>query len=105
MAANSVKHSHSTVADSHPTSSPPPFVRDAVNPAGSHVHHHLQFLRNPRDAKGRSNNHPDYDGRTLRVDANEWERVCGNKMTNAVVQWWELKAQYYDTVLMFKTGA
>jgi hypothetical protein len=84
--------------------SPPMFVKGAVNPAGSHVHHHLRFLREPRDAKGRSPGEPDYDPRTLTVVEREWERVCGSKMTNAVVQWWDLKRQYFDTVLLFKTG-
>lgn len=25
-------------------------------------------------------------------------------MTDAVQQWWDLKSQYFDTVLLFKTG-
>jgi DNA mismatch repair protein MSH6 len=80
------------------------FVKDAVNPAGSHVHHHLRFLRTPRDAKGRSPGDAEYDPRTLTVVESEWEKICGSKMTNAVVQWWDLKKQYFDTVLLFKTG-
>jgi DNA mismatch repair protein MSH6 len=81
------------------------FVRDAVNPAGSHVHNHLRFLQNPKDAKGRQRGDDEYDPRSLTVVEKEWEKVCGSKMTNAVVQWWDLKKQYFDTVLLFKTGA
>jgi len=84
-------------------SAPPMYEKGAANPGGSHVHNHLSFLRNPRDAKGRSPDHPDYDCRTLQVRHSEWENHC-SKMTAAVQQWWDLKAQYYDTVLLFKTG-
>ena len=90
--------------DSGSSSSIPMFVRNAVNAKGSHIHNHLKFLRNPRDSKGRCMDEPGYDGRTLKVDHREWERLDGKKMTNAVQQWWELKSRYFDTVLLFKTG-
>ena len=88
---------------SSPTGKAPAYEKNVVNPAGSHVHNHLQFLLQPRDAQRRPKEHPDYDPRTLHIDYAEWEQHCG-KMTNAVQQWWHLKAQYYDTVLLFKTG-
>lgn len=84
---------------------PIPFVKGVVNPAGSHLHNHLKFLQTPRDSQGRTRDHPDYDPRTLRVDFNELSSHNDNKpVTAAVKQWWDLKSQYYDTVLLFKTG-
>jgi DNA mismatch repair protein MSH6 len=81
----------------------PMYTKGAVNPAGSHVHNHLKFLQNPRDAQGRTPDHADYDPRTLKVVLADWVSHC-DKMTDAVKQWWDLKAQYLDTVLLFKTG-
>lgn len=83
---------------------PPKYVDGAANPAGSHVHNHLKFLQNPKDSQGHPIDHPDYDARTLKVDYREWKARLGKDMTDAVKQWWELKAQYFDTVLLFKTG-
>ena len=84
---------------------PPPFTENVVNPAGSHVHNHLRFLQNPLDAQGRPRDHPDYDPRTLRVVERDWLSVNKNKkMSPGTQQWWDLKAQYFDTVLLFKTG-
>lgn len=71
---------------------------------GAHLHNHLSFLQHPRDNQGRQPSDPDYDPRTLKVNALEWERFNGGKMTDAVQQWWDLKSQYFDTVLLFKTG-
>jgi DNA mismatch repair protein MSH6 len=76
-----------------------------VNPAGSHVHNHLKFLQEPKDLMGRSRDHAEYDHRTLQVNENDWIKLTGKPMTNAVKQWWDLKSQYFDTVLLFKTGA
>ena len=84
---------------------PLPYTEKALNPAGAHVHNHLNFVRHPRDAMGRPPTHPDYDPRTLRIVPTDWQRHHNGKpMTDAVQQWWELKAQYFDTVLLFKTG-
>ena len=80
-----------------------PYTKGAVNPRGSHVHNHLEFLKNPRDSEGRKRGEPGYDPRTLKVIQADWDRHCG-KMTDAVKQWWDLKSQYFDTVLLFKTG-
>jgi DNA mismatch repair protein MSH6 len=83
---------------------PPMFEKGVVNIAGSHAHNHLPFLQNPRDAQGRTPDHPDYDRRTLKVNSRDWLNVTGGNMTDAVQQWWDLKARYADTVLLFKTG-
>lgn len=94
-----------TPSTSCTAATPLPYQMGAANPAGSHLHHHLNFLRNPRDAQGRQPTHADYDGRTLRINEADWKRHNNDKaMTEAVKQWWELKAQYFDTVLLFKTG-
>jgi DNA mismatch repair protein MSH6 len=86
-----------------PTNKVLPYTKGAVNPRGSHVHNHLNFLIHPKDLRGRQPGDPDYDSRTLKVRDSDWEKHCG-KMTNAVQQWWDLKSQYFDTVLLFKTG-
>lgn len=82
-----------------------PFVEGEVNPAGSHVHNHLRFLQDPRDSNGRKPDHPDYNSRTLKVVLSDWRDIMKSKnMTDAVKQWWDLKSEYFDTVLLFKTG-
>ena len=78
------------------------YVEKSVNPAGAHVHNHLRFLRNPKDANGHPVGHPNYSSHTLKIDNGELNKH--QKVTNAVRQWWDLKAQYFDTVLLFKTG-
>ena len=77
-----------------------------VNQAGTHFHNHFKFLQPDtiRDAQGRQVSHPEYDPRTLKVNFQEMERVLGAKVTPAMEQWWEIKAQYADTLLLFKTG-
>jgi hypothetical protein len=90
-----------SLSDGEPLS----FVKGAVNPLGSHVHNHLPFVRQPKDAQGRSTDHPQYDRRTLLLNLKEWEKHNeGNAVTPAMLQWWEIKSQYFDTVLLFKTG-
>ena len=83
--------------------SPLPYVEGALNPAGSHLHHHLKFLQNPRDSQGRTKDDPNYDPHTLKVDYKEFDRLK-QKVSQANRQWWEIKSQYFDTVLFFKTG-
>jgi len=83
-----------------------PFPQNGVvNQAGTHLHNHFKFLLpdNIRDAQGRPKSHPEYDPRTLKVDFDDIERVM-SKVTPAMQQWWEIKAQYADTLLLFKTG-
>lgn len=104
--STTIKSITATVISPSLTGPPPPqpFIKDALNPAGAHVHNHLRFLQQPKDAQGRTRDHPDYDPRTLQVDEREWTKITGKAMTDAVQQWWELKARYFDTVLFFKTG-
>ena len=52
---------------------PLPYVKDTLNPAGSHVHNHLKFLQNPKDSQGRTQSDPNYDSHTLRVNYKELE--------------------------------
>jgi DNA mismatch repair protein MSH6 len=89
---------------STPNNKPPPFFKGVVNVRGAHVHNHLPFLQNPKDANGRPVDHPEYDCRTLKVVERDWINLMGSPMTDAVQQWWDLKSQYFDTVLLFKTG-
>jgi DNA mismatch repair protein MSH6 len=81
-------------------------LNGVVNQAGTHYHNHFAFLQpeNIRDAEGRPASHPDYNCRTLKVDYQEMERVTGSKLTPASQQWWDLKSQYADAILLFKTG-
>lgn len=81
-------------------------LNGVVNQAGTHYHNHFKFLKpdNIRDAEGHPASHPDYNCRTLKVDYREMEQVTGSKLTPASQQWWELKSQYADTILLFKTG-
>jgi DNA mismatch repair protein MSH6 len=89
-------------AASSETGAPMPYVDGQCNSAGSHVHNHLKFLRNPTDSKGLSPTDPDYDPHTLKVDWEELKRHI--TVSQAVEQWWNIKSQYFDTVLLFKTG-
>lgn len=94
------------------TLSPIPPVPNAVNVAGSHMHNHLKFFTTHRkDANMYPMDHPNYSPRTLYVDYNELDKAHGKdsngkyKVTSpAQRQWWEIKSQYADTVLLFKTG-
>jgi hypothetical protein len=85
------------------SNNPLPYTKGEVNPAGSHVHNHLKFFQSPRDAQGRPRNHPDYNPRTLQVKWHELEQQ-GENVTPARQQWWQIKSDYFDTVLLFKTG-
>jgi DNA mismatch repair protein MSH6 len=54
---------------------------------------------NIKDSNGRNRDHPDYDKTTLMVPYSFL-----SKQSEAQRQWWELKAQYFDTILAFKVG-
>ena len=82
---------------------PIPYIPGAVNPVGAHIHNHLMFLREPKDKQNRPKSSPDYDSHTLKIDFNELTRIDG-KVSPAQQQWWDIKSQYFDTVLLFKTG-
>lgn len=81
---------------------PIPYMDGQVNPAGAHIHNHLKFLRHPKDSNGRTPDHPDYDARSIKIDWKELERH--QTLSGGVTQWWKIKEQYFDTVLLFKTG-
>lgn len=86
-----------------------PYRVGETNPAGSHVHHHLKFLQNLKDANGRSPEQLGYSPRTLKVDKQELLRHYSTgkqkkELSPGVDQWWNVKSQYFDTVLLFKTG-
>lgn len=81
-------------------------VAGVVNAAGTHTHNHLKFFTtNRKDIHRNPVGHPNYSPRTMSVDYNEIASKQDNgKVSPAQKQWWEIKAQYADTVLLFKTG-
>jgi DNA mismatch repair protein MSH6 len=86
------------------------FQEGAVNSAGTHLHNHLSFLFPPKlkDTNGTLSTGPNYDTRTLYFGVTEEREILKHtkqpKLTPASKQWWEIKSQYFDTVLFFKTG-
>lgn len=52
-----------------------------------------------RDACGRLPGHPEFNPRTLSVPEG-----FKSKLTPAMRQWWEMKAQHFDVILFFKVG-
>ncbi|KAJ1950124.1 DNA mismatch repair protein msh6, partial [Dispira parvispora] len=57
------------------------------------------WLVDIRDANQRSPSHPDYDPRTLFIPPAAWK-----KFTPFEQQFWEIKANHFDTVVFFKKG-
>ena len=53
------------------------------------------------DKQRRRPDHPLYDARSLYIPPDFFRR---NKITDAQQQWWEIKAENFDSVLMFKMG-
>ena len=74
---------------------------DGVLECGKHTHHGLKWLWEPhrKDAEGRKPDDPQYNPRTLYVPPSFLA-----KETPAMKQWWEFKAQHFDTILFFKVG-
>ncbi|GIL60874.1 hypothetical protein Vafri_15713 [Volvox africanus] len=56
---------------------------------------------NIRDANRRRPDHPDYDLRTLFIPPNWFKEF---KISEGQQQWWNFKAQNFDSVLLFKMG-
>jgi len=84
---------------------PPKPIAGVVNSAGSHFHNHLKFFTtNRKDAHGNPTTHPNYSPRTLQVSFSEIEKESGGKVSPAQKQWWDMKSQHADSVLLFKTG-
>lgn len=98
--------SSSSSSQQQPVAFIPKPIPDVVNPAGTHIHNHLKFFTsNRKDIYGHPVGHPNYSPRTLSVDFNELGRLESNgKISPAQQQWWEIKSQYADTVLLFKVG-
>uniref|UniRef100_A0A1B0F0L9 DNA mismatch repair protein n=1 Tax=Phlebotomus papatasi TaxID=29031 RepID=A0A1B0F0L9_PHLPP len=65
------------------------------------LHNKLEFLKaeNIRDAKKRRPDHPDYDPNTLYVPDSFMKNL-----TPGMYQWWVMKAQHNDCVILFKVG-
>eukprot|EP00985_Skeletonema_marinoi_P018975 scaffold10733_cov119-Skeletonema_marinoi.AAC.1 len=99
---NSNSTTNNATATKH---APPKPIAGVVNSAGSHLHNHLKFFTtNRKDGLGHSTTHPNYSPRTLQVAFSEIERESGSKVSPAQKQWWDIKSQYADSVLLFKTG-
>lgn len=64
-------------------------------------HEKLDFLQKEhiRDANKNRPNHPNYDPRTLFIPESFLKQ-----QTPGHLQWWTLKAQYYDCIFFFKVG-
>ncbi|GAB0091644.1 DNA mismatch repair protein [Sergentomyia squamirostris] len=78
-----------------------PEMDTAVEEDTSWLHNKLDFLQpeNIRDAMKRRPNNPDYDPNTLLVPESYLKKV-----TPGMQQWWLMKAQHYDCVILFKVG-
>lgn len=87
------------------TSSPPVVTRmplpEGVTGLGSHDHNFWSWLKpeNRRDKEGRTMDHPNYDPRTIRIPTDVLK-----EQTPAMKQWFEIKQDYFDTVLFFKVA-
>ncbi|GAB6029645.1 DNA mismatch repair protein msh6 [Chamberlinius hualienensis] len=75
---------------------------DGDQPEGKiFTHLTFDFLKPDKikDANKRPLSHPDYDPKTLHVPDS-----YKKSLTPALKQWWEVKAQHFDTILFFKVG-
>jgi len=66
-------------------------------------HEKWNFLKDGcrKDKYGRLHTDPDYDGRTLLIPESFMK---SKEVTPALRQWWELKRDFFDTILFFKMG-
>ncbi len=60
----------------------------------------FKFLIDIRDENGIRKGEPNYDGSTLYISDEDYE-----KLTPFEKQFWEIKRKHFDTVIMFKKGA
>lgn len=106
VSSKPIAPSSKSLSNSSSSGPVPMFVEKVVNPAGSHQHNHLPFLKpeNILDAQKNPPSHPEYNPRTLYYSATQIEKVSKSKVSPAQKQWWDIKSQYFDTVLLFKTG-
>lgn len=86
------------------TSSPPVEVNriplpEGVTGLGSHDHNSWSWLKpaTRKDKDGRKMDHPDYNPRTIYIPP-----ATIKDQTPAMRQWFEIKQDYFDTVLFFK---
>ena len=72
---------------------------EGVSGLGSHDHNKWSWLKveNRKDREGRKVDHPDYDPRTIYIPPQVFK-----EQTPAMRQWFEIKQDYFDTVLFFK---
>lgn len=73
----------------------------AAATSGTWAHLSYDFLKDGkrRDADGRLATHPEFTPHTLAVPES-----FKAKLTPAMRQWWEMKAEHFDTILFFKVG-
>ena len=64
---------------------------------GTHEHHSWEFLINRTDKNGFSLGHPSFDNRTIKIPQSFMKQ-----QTPAMRQWFEIKSEFFDTVLFFK---
>ncbi|XP_065307816.2 DNA mismatch repair protein Msh6-like [Dermacentor albipictus] len=69
--------------------------------SGTWAHLSFDFLKEGkrRDAAGRLATHPEFNPHTLHVP-----EAVKDKLTPAMRQWWEMKANHFDVILFFKVG-
>ena len=88
-----------------PATTPTPVVvnriplPEGVTGLGSHDHNAWTWLKpaTRKDKEGRKTDHPDYNPRTIYIPA-----AVIKEQTPAMKQWFEIKQDYFDTVLFFK---
>ena len=91
--------------DSNANKSPPVVNRiplpEGVTGLGSHDHNSWHWLKpeNRKDKDGRRMDHPEYNPRTIYIP----DKVI-KEQTPAMRQWFEIKQDYFDTVLFFKVS-
>ena len=67
--------------------------------AGEHFHDHTDWMCHPKDKYGHDPNDPNYDPTSIFVPP-----TFLKKATNAMKQWWALKEEALDCVLLMKVG-
>ena len=67
--------------------------------AGEHFHDHTDWMCHPKDKYGHDSNDPNYDPTSILVPPSFLK-----KATNAMKQWWALKEEALDCVLLMKMG-
>ena len=67
--------------------------------AGEHVHDHTNWMQHPQDRYGHEPNDPEYDPTSLSIPSG-YLKTCSNGMK----QWWAVKQNNYDCVLLMKVG-